>query len=426
MSERPLDGVRVVEFGNFIAGPFAGQILADMGADVIKVEPPTGDPWRHERPFMPGESRVFLGLNRGKRSICLDLKEQSAVEVCHRLIATADAVVSNNRPDTAARLGIDYATLSAINPRLVFCEITAYGPEGPKAGQPGFDLIVQGYSGVIASEGKQWNGHPDPVRSASFIDFSTAYGAVNGILGGLVRRTRTGVGGLVQTSLLANALAMQTMPLTSVDGHPSPAQRWHSGERQRLEEGGASFSDLQQDYVKTAVASVYRAYYRAYRTLDGAIALGALAHPTRIRLLRLLVLDDPRLTEPGYDAESQEAMQRASQLVSDLESRFALHTTSEWEQRLRSHDIPCEPVRWVEEMVDDEQSKANGYIASLSHPAGFTYRTSGPLLRFDGQQTTPQSSPGLGAHTREVLADLGYEPSEVDQLVSSGAAGSAD
>lgn len=424
-SDGPLSGVRVVEFGNFIAGPFAGQMLADMGADVIKVEPPAGDPWRHERAFMPGESRVFIGLNRGKRSVCLDLKQDAAVAACHKLVVTADAVVSNNRPDTAARLKIDHASLSQVNPALVFCEITAYGPEGPKAGQPGFDLIMQGYSGVVAAEGKQWSGHPDPVRSASFIDFSTAYAAVNGVLAGLLRRDRTGEGGLVQTSLLGNALAMQTMPLTVVDGHPTPAQKWHWEGRPEMERSNASFSEQQARYVESSVPNAYRAYYRAYRTADGAIALGALAFPTRLRLLRLYGLEDPRVTQPGYNDSTPEAAEMSRRLVAQLEEIFAVRTTSDMEHELRANDIPCEPVRWLEEMVDDEQAKTNGYIASLSHESGFEYRTSGPPLRFDERLATPTASPPLGAHTDEVLRELGYDAARVSQLVASGAAGRA-
>ena len=161
----PLEGIRVLEFGSFVAGPWGGQLLSDMGADVIKIEPPKGDPWRHASSFAKNESRVFVPLNRGVRSICLDLKLESAQAALRKLIESADGMISNNRLDTAVKLGIDYASVSKINPRLVYVDITAYGSKGHMAEMPGFDLIVQGYTGAIASEGKiTKNGQPEVVH----------------------------------------------------------------------------------------------------------------------------------------------------------------------------------------------------------------------------------------------------------------------
>ena len=159
----PLEGIRIIEFGSFVAGPWGGQLLADMGADVIKVEPPSGDPWRHATPFAPNESRVFLPLNRGVRSICIDLKQISSGVVLRKLVEASDGIISNNRVDTAKKLGIDYESVSTINPQLIYVDITAYGPKGPMADMPGFDLILQGYSGAVASEGKIQNGQPEVV-----------------------------------------------------------------------------------------------------------------------------------------------------------------------------------------------------------------------------------------------------------------------
>ena len=160
----PLEGIRVLEFGSFVAGPWGGQLLADMGADVVKIEPPAGDPWRHATSFTKNESRVFMALNRGTRSICLDLKQESARKALRKLIESADGMISNNRSDTARKLGIDYETVSRINPKLVYVDITAYGPNGHMADMPGFDLIVQGYTGAVASEGKiTRDGQPEVV-----------------------------------------------------------------------------------------------------------------------------------------------------------------------------------------------------------------------------------------------------------------------
>ena len=221
-----------------MAGPFAAQMLADLGADVIKIEPPTGDPWRSHMSFVPYESRVFIALNRGKRSICIDLKQPEGIEVCHALVRSADAVLSNNRPDTTAKLKFDHETLMRVNPSLVYCDITAYGASGPKKGEPGFDLITQGYTGAMATEGKVVRGHPVPVRSSSFIDYSTGYATVNAVLAGLLARERTGQGQLASTSLLGNAIAMQSLSVIRVERALSAAQVWVDGERKELVERG--------------------------------------------------------------------------------------------------------------------------------------------------------------------------------------------
>ena len=417
----PLSGVRVLEFGSFVAGPFAAQMLADLGADVIKVEPPTGDPWRSHMTFAPYESRVFIALNRGKRSICIDLKQPEGVEVCHALVRSADAVLSNNRPDTAAKLKFDHKTLMRVNPSLVYCDITAYGARGPKKDEPGFDLITQGYTGAMASEGKVMRGHPVPVRSSSFIDYSTGYAIVNAILAGLLARERTGKGQLARTSLLGNAIAMQSLSVIRVESALSAAQKWMDGERVELAERGASYAEQQAEYAKVSTARIYECYYRAYRTKDGAFALGTLAVPPRIRLLRFLGLIDPRIEVPGYDDTTPEAVALAEELVERLEAEFAKRTTAEWITELRKRDIPCEPVRFAEEIVDDEQALANDYVVEMEHPAGGRYRAAGPVVDFESGNPPLRPSPMLGQHSREVLAELGLEEARIDRLFDAGA-----
>ena len=409
----PLEGTRVVVFGSFIAGPFAGQLLADMGADVIKVEPPTGDPWRHQNPIALNESRVFLPLNRGVRSICLDLKSDKSRAALNKIIESADAVVSNTRPDTAAKLGIDYETLAPANPRLVYVEVTAYGPEGPRAGMPGFDLIMQGYSGAMASEGKLTDGHPEPVWSSSFIDFSTAFAAASAVMAGLLERVRTGKGQKATTSLLANALAMQCMKLVRIDEIPSPAQKWHDEERPRLEAEGATYPELLSHYQDTQRPLEYRCYYRAFRTKNGGLALGTLAVPARRRLLDYLGLKDPRIQDPSFDLASPEAEVVGRRLIGEIEARFAERTTAEWFRDLRAEDIPCEPVRFIEELVNDEQALANSYVIELKHDAGFTYRSSGPVVRFENGMPEMRPSPALGQHTAELLHEVGLSEADL-------------
>ena len=409
----PLEGIRVIAFGSFIAGPFAGQILADMGADVIKVEPPTGDPWRHQNPIATNESRVFLPLNRGVRSICLDLKSDKSRSALKKIIESADAVVSNTRTDTAAKLGIDYESLAPSNPRLVYVEVTAYGPSGPRAGMPGFDLIMQGYAGAMASEGKLIDGHPEPVWSSSFIDFSTAYAAAGAVMAGLLERARTGKGQKATTSLLANALAMQCMKLVRINDIPSPAQSWYDNERPQMEADGATYPELQRQYQELQRPLEYRCYYRAFRTKNGGLALGTLAVHARRRLLDYLGMKDPRMQDPSFDLASPEAEVIGRKLIVEIEMKFSERTTEEWFRDLRAEDIPCEPVRFIEELVDDEQALANSYVIELTHDAGFTYRTSGPIVRFENGMPEMRPSPMLGQHTVEVLRDVGLTEADI-------------
>lgn len=403
----PLDGIRVVIFGSFIAGPFAGQMLADMGADVIKVEPPTGDPWRHQNPVAENESRVFLPLNRGVRSICLDLKSDNARAALKKIIASSDAVISNTRTDTAVRLGIDYESLSAANPGLVFIEITAYGPKGPRAGMPGFDLIMQGYTGAIANEGKLTHGHPEPVWSSSYIDFATAYSAAGAVMAGLLERARTGKGQKATTSLLANALSMQSMRLVRINEFPSPSQKWFDEEYPSLKADGATYPEVQKEYQNKLRPLEYHCYYRAYRTKDGGLALGTLAVHARLRLLECLGLEDPRFQDPSFDSSSPEADVIGRDLVEKMEAKFAERTTDDWFKFLRSHDVPCEPVRFIEELVNDEQALANSYVIELKHSAGFTYWSSGPVVQFENGMPEMRPSPALGEHTDDVLRSVG-------------------
>lgn len=312
----PLEGIRVLEFGSFVAGPWGGQLLADMGADVVKIEPPVGDPWRHATSFAKNESRVFIPLNRGVRSICLDLKQDSARAALRKLIESADGIISNNRSDTARKLGIDYESVSKINPRLVYVDITAYGPKGSMADMPGFDLIVQGYTGAVASEGKiTKSGQPEVVWSSSYIDFSTGYAAANGIMAGIIGRGKTGKGQLVSTSLLANAVAMQTLRISDVEGLPAPAKIWFETKRPELIANGASYEEIQDSYQMSVRPLIYRCYYMAYKTLDGGLALGTLAVHARARLLDVFGLEDPRVTDPNYDDSTPEAIERGHELV---------------------------------------------------------------------------------------------------------------
>ena len=422
----PLAGVRILEFGSFVAAPFAGQLLSDMGADVIKIESPTGDPWRQHIPIEPNEGRSFLSLNRGKRSVCLDLTKPHERVMCHKLVQSADAVIVNNRPATSRKLGIDYETLSAVQPRLVYCEITGFGPYGPSSDRPGFDLIMQGYSGIMASEGRQENNQPISVTSTPVIDFSAGYAASNAVASGLFARERSGRGQKISTSLLANAVAIQSMVAIHIDQAPSQARKWLNGRGRNLMTNGSTYQQLQDEYQKarrdssggSAVSPVFRTYYRAYRTKDSAIAIGALANKFRINLLRVLGLTDPRVQEEQYDDSTLEALRAGDKLVAAMENAFAGRMTADWVELLRNNNVPCEPVRFVEELLEDEQAIANGYMVELDHPVVGKYRTSGPVWHFENDRaaSNTRTSPSLGADTRKILAEAGFSNDDIGTL----------
>ena len=413
----PLEGIRVLEFGNFVAGPWAGQLLADMGADVIKVEPPGGEPWRHAQPFQPAESRVFLPLNRGVRSIELNLKDANGKHALAQVVKTADAALSNNRPDTAKALGIDYESLAAINPGIVYVDITAYGRKGPRADMPGFDLIMQGFTGAVASEGKITNdGQPEVVWSSSYIDLSTGYAAALGVLAGIIGRTADGQGQKVETSLMANAIAMQCLRLTHMYDMPTPAMDWHKERYQTLLASGASYVEMQDDYQRVVRPSVYRCYYRAYKTKDGGLCLGTLDLRARARLLEHLGLEDPRVTDPDYVDEGSDADEFAREMITTFERIFETKTTQQWFDELRAADIPCDPIRFSEEVIFDDQADANGYLRDYDHHTGHRYRTSGPVLNFAAGMPQPKPSPALGADTVDVLREAGLSEGEIALL----------
>ena len=414
----PLEGIKVIEFGNFVAGPFAGQILADMGAEVIKVEPPNGDPWRATQPFAPGESRTFLPLNRGVKSVTLNLKDENGQNALAKIVKMSDGVISNNRPDTAKALGIDYDSLSAINPAIIYVDITAYGMKGPLGGAPGFDLVMQGFTGAVTSEGKITpDGQPEVVWSSSYIDLSSAYCAAAGILAGIIGRGDSGKGQKVETSLMMNALAMQCMRLIHMLDAPTPSMTWYQERYPQLVAEGKNYQELQRDYQSVVRPSIYRCYYRAYRTKDGGLCLGTLDWAARARLLNHLNLEDPRVTDPDYDYNSPEADKLAVDMVETFERIFDSKTTAEWVEELNAKDIPCGPIRFNEDLVWDEQAVANNYIIELEHHTGHRYRTSGPILNFTAGMPDLKASPALGQHNHEILREAGLTDQEIAATV---------
>ena len=418
----PLDGVKVVEFTEIIAGPLAGMLLSDMGADVIKVEPPWGDPWRGTQPVSPTESRVFIAYNRGKRSITLDLTTEAAAGVLARLIPQMDVAIVNYRPDVAARLGVDYETLSGINPRLIYCENTAFGRQGPDSYRPGYDLILQAMSGIMTAESKTANGVPVHVVSSPMVDTSAGICLAWCVCAALFHRERTGKGQKVETTLLGLAIALLGMRFVEIEALDRENNTATLESLSALREAGVPYPELLKIYEADHPVTPGNIYYRSYQTADGVISLGCLSDPLRKRLLDVVGLTDIRF-DPDYNPRSEAAAAFGEELLRQAEEVFLQRTTADWLALLDERGIPAGPVRFIEEVFDDPQVQANDLVSELEHRDMGPLRMVGPLASFSETPLEPTAPPALGQHTDEVLTELGFAADEIEEWRQNGALG---
>jgi formyl-CoA transferase len=417
----PLQDVKVVDFTEIIAGPLAGRLLSDMGADVIKIEPPWGEPWRTQQRFTPTESRGFMEYNRGKRSLPLDLTKPEAQEIIGQLIRETDVVLVNFRPDVAVKLGVDYEKLSEINPRLVYCEVTAYGREGPDAHRPGYDMILQAMSGLMACETKIENGVPQQIWASPLIDTTAGFCLAWCVCGALYSRERTGTGQKVETSLLGASLALLGTRFLQVESLDRDTRVKALEDIQEKRSESAEYDDmLAASPASRRQRHHANIYYRVYLTLDLPISVGCLSDPLRRRLLEVLGLTDDAM-EPGYNPNTPEAMEYARGLEAEAEKIFRRKSSAEWLETLEQRGIPAGPVRFVEELFDDPQIKANGLVTEVEHKEEGAVKMIGPLAKFRGtpmEANTP--SPALGQHSSEILKELGFSGEDIARWKEAG------
>ena len=417
----PLQDVKVVDFTEIIAGPLAGRLLSDMGADVIKIEPPWGEPWRTQQRFTPTESRGFMEYNRGKRSLPLDLTKPEAQEIIGQLIREADVVLVNFRPDVAVKLGVDYEKLSEINPRLVYCEVTAYGREGPDAHRPGYDMVLQAMSGLMACETKIENGVPQQIWASPLIDTTAGFCLAWCVCGALYSRERTGTGQKVETSLLGASLALLGTRFLQVESLDRDTRVKALEDIQEKRSESAEYDDmLAASPASRRQRHHANIYYRVYLTLDLPISVGCLSDPLRRRLLEVLGLTDDAM-EPGYNPNTPEAMEYARGLEAEAEKIFRRKSSAEWLETLEQRGIPAGPVRFVEELFDDPQIKANGLVTEVEHKEAGAVKMIGPLAKFRGtpmEAKTP--SPALGQHSSEILKELGFSGEDIARWKEAG------
>lgn len=414
-----LEGVRVLDLSEYIAGPIAGEMLADLGADVVKVEPPNGDFWRHTGPVAPGESRGFMGVNKGKRSISLDLKHPDARPVFERAVLSADVLLANYRPGVATRLRVDYETLSALNPRLIYCANTAFGSKGPYRDRAGFDLATQAMAGIMSFEGA--GGPPRPVISTSPTDLSAGMFMAYGVAAALYHRERTGRGQFIETSLFAAGLAIQYRPMFSIEKLDRAPREAVLAAIRRAREEGRRVEELLGDAPQQDAARRNNPYYRVYETRDSYVALACLNNRLRRVAAAVLGVEDPRVSGAEFDPASvsdEDALVTAAY----IEAVFTHRTTAEWVAAFDEAGVPCGAVQMSAELFVDPQVAADNLLVEMDHAVlGKVIMANSPLRMSGGETGTRRASPALGQHTREVLGELGYSAGEVAALEQAGA-----
>jgi formyl-CoA transferase len=421
----PLAGIKVLEFSEIIAAPFGGMLLSDMGADVIKVEPPAGDPWRGFQPLGLREGRGYISLNRGKRGITLDLTTAGGREIAQSLAARSDVIIINYRPDVAAKLGIDFATLSHDHERLIYCDNTAFGRKGPYSHRPGYDIIAQAITGLMTVEGRREESGVPLLNALPSADISTGIAIAWGICAALYARERTGRGQYIGTTLMGSALAIQNTRLMNIEAVDTELREAALAKVNELRRNGGSYKE-QLDVIAGVRPALGNIYYRCYRTADGFIAVGCLSTPLRKKLLAATGLEDWRVGKrpDEIDYTDPEVLRFCKDLVAQAESLFASRPTEDWSATLDDHGVPAGPVRFTEELLDDPQVLENGFLAQMEHPLMGPVRMAGPMLQMSETPLSPQGpSPTLGEHTDDILAELGYDAARIDALREAGVIG---
>jgi crotonobetainyl-CoA:carnitine CoA-transferase CaiB-like acyl-CoA transferase len=371
----PLSGVRVLDLSAYIAGPYGCTLLADQGADVIKIEPPDGDNLRQYPSTLHSENRAFLGVNRSKQGVVLDLKRPEQHAVLLKLVRDADVLVHNFRPGVPERLGIDFARLSVINPRLIYCAVTGYGEEGPLKDKAGYDQVLQAMSGMCVLQGKP-DGAPELVYG-SLVDYYAAALVAAGVSSALYERERSGQGQFVGVSLLRSALTMQSARMIWAEGEALDIWRdMRSGGITGLHPTGKGYL-----YLSANTA-------RFWKALCEKLGLNALA-------------EDPR-----YDTVRKRA-EHAAEILPQLRAVLLTRTALEWEELL-GDQVPCAVTRRIEDMFDHPQVVAEKMVASIEHPTLGSYRGVSRPIKF-GRTPGPEpfAAPALGQHSEAIVAAVG-------------------
>ena len=377
----PLDGIRVLDLCSYLAGPYGCTLLADLGADVIKIESPQGDMLRQFPSSLEGESRFFLGTNRGKRALALDLKQPDGLAVLHRMVASADVLVENFRPSVPARLGIDYPRLRAINPRLIYAGLTGYGDEGPLSDKGGFDQVLQCLTGMAVFQG----GGVDRAQLVlgSVLDYFTSALLAYGVAAALFQRERSGRGQFLSLSLLRSALTIQAGRFVWAE---------NEGREVARDSGTGGLTGI-------------------HPTKSGALYVSL--HSNHFFAALCELIGRPELASDPRCATMRSRAEHAAVLLPELRAALAEHTALEWE-KIFGERVPCAAVRPIEDMFDHPQVLAEGLVTTLEHPVVGRYRTMTRPIRFsETPGPVATASPAFGQHSDEILAGYGFSADEI-------------
>ncbi|MEJ7685948.1 MAG: CoA transferase [Variovorax sp.] len=368
----PLSGLRVLDLSAYIAGPYGCSLLADQGAEVIKIEPPGGDNLRKYPSTLEAESRAFIGVNRSKLGVALDLKQPEDHAALMALVRSADVMVHNFRPNVPPRLGIAYDQLKVVNPRLIYCSVTGYGESGPLKEKAGYDQVLQTMTGMCALQGKR--GGPPEIIYGSVVDYYAAALVAAGVASALYEREKSGQGQFVGVSLLRSALTMQSARMVWAEGEPKDVGR-------DMRSGGITgIHPTRQGHLYISANTPH-----FWKALCEKVGLPGLAADER------------------YDTVRKRA-KHFTEIVPKLHAALAARTALEWEA-LFGEAVPCAAARTVEDMFDHEQVLAEDMVATFAHPTLGTYRGFTRAIRFDRTPgPEPFAAPTLGQHTALVLA----------------------
>lgn len=393
-----LSGYRIIDLSTVVLGPFATQMLGDLGADVIKVEPPEGDVMRHAGPQRtPGMGPIYLTINRNKRAMTLDLRKAAAKQVLHRLIATADAFFHNVRAAGMARLGFDYESVRAIRPDIVYVHAVGYGSDGPYAGRPAYDDLVQAASGLASMLPRQDGSGAPRYFPGLIADKTTGLYAANALLAGLLHRERTGKGQFIEVPM------MECM---------------------------VSFTMAENLYGHTFVPPMGPTAYtrsiaperRPHRTADGYIAVMPYSDANWAAFFR--IGGRPELAEDPRFASYRARTEHIGALYGVLGEMTATRATDEWLELLTAANVPAMRVHTLETVLDDPQMRETGFVAERDHPSEGRYLAIGQPLKFSDTPSPVRREPPLpGEHTREILGELGFSEAEVETIAAEGAIG---
>ena len=437
-----LNGIIVLDISEYIAGPYCAALLADLGARVIKVEPPDGAEERRlgSQKRYRGNTRMSLAYNRGKESLAVDLRRPEGRDVVYRLVPRVDVVVQNFPPSVAKKLGIDYEALSALNPRLIFISSTAFGETGPYQKRKGFDIIAHAASGIMSNYADE-DGAPKGPGAINYIDITTGMFNALGVLSALYHRLKTGEGQKVETSLFSTGLALQAQNLIHIDRLD---ERQHADELEVLrtarQEGKKhtrvvdEFAEmrLREDMPETTRPievpdchhrptdrQVYP-YYRVYPTGDGYLSIAALNQNLREKLCAVLdIVDEHTAIDLGN--VSDEVYYKQKELMKTIEERLLQKPNEYWMKLLEAAGVPCGQVNYRPNLYDDPQVRALDMMWDLSNQELGRYKAPGHPIRFSKTPVRPgKGAPTRGEDSESLLAEVGYTADEISRLKGAG------